>query len=711
MYATVSEPAMLPLSQPLQEGLRHHGAGRLAEAAVLYQQALESSPGDPEAFLLLGILARQARRPRQAIDLLTFAARQMPEAAHVHLNIARSWLDLGFASPQSLEEAERACRRSLALDAGNGQAWSCLASIENRRGHRDEARAAWIQALRLPRRAGRHGRTSGAGRAAYSIGILFAREGRHEDAIRVYRNGLRHAPSDARLHFACAASAASLGRRDEAISSYRRAVRLRPDFPEAFLNLGNLLYDRNDFLGSARCYARAVSLRPNYAKGWCNLGNALSALERYKAATAAYERSLSLAPETVAARHNLGNALLHEREYRRAEQCFRAALEADATSPEHHNSLGNALLQQQRTADAQSCYRRALELRPDYATAHINLANTLLYQGEHGSVTGPMMEHYRRGIELEPTNAGGQYNLSLSCLRAGLYAEGWQRHEHRWEFRELHQSRRDFRQPQWQGEPLAGATILLYAEQGLGDTLQFIRYAPLVAALGAQVILEVQPRLRRLLTGMDGIAQVLTRGEDLPAFDWHCPLMSLPLAFGTTLETIPAAVPYLRPDPALVSAAWERWPRRDDRMRVGITWAGNPSHRADHQRSLPLALFAPLGHPTHIDFYSLQYGQAAGELQHAPFPIHNASSQDKDLADTSAFISTLDLVLSIDTSIAHLTGGLGKPLWILLPHLADWRWLEGRSDSPWYPTARLFRQPVSGDWPSTVAALSAALEK
>lgn len=680
------------LSPPLQEGLRHQGAGRLTEAAVLYQQALKAEPGDPEALLLLGILARQARRPRQAVELLSVVARRMPRAAHVHLNLARAWLDLG-----SLPEADLACRQAVALDASSGAAWTLFSTIALRQGRRAEAEAARVRALKLP---------GGASGAAYSLGLLFAREGRHEDALRLYRTGLRHGPRDARLHFARAASEAELGRKDEAIVAYRRALELQPNFPEALLNLGNLLYDRGALLGAARCYAHAVTQRPEYSKGWCNLGNALSALERYKAASAAYERSLALAPATVATRHNLGNARMHERDYVGAEACFRAALEADPAVPEHHNSLGNALLQQLLTTDAQACYRRTLELRPDYATGHINLANTFLYQGEREA----MMRHYRRGVELDPENAGGQYNLALSCLRAGQFAEGWQRHEHRWEFRELHQPRRSFRQPQWKGEDLGGRTILLHAEQGLGDTLQFIRYLPLVAALGGRVVLEVQPRLRRLLTGMDDLAQVLSRGEDLPAFDLHCPLMSLPLAFGTTLETVPATVPYLRPIPGSADIAWARWPRNTSRARVGIAWAGNPSHRADHQRSLPLALFAPLARHGQIEFYSLQMGPAVRELEQSPFLIHDAGSQDRDLAETAALISTLDVVLSVDTSLAHLSGALGKRVWILLQHLSDWRWLEKRDDSPWYPTARLFRQHTNGDWASAIAEIDRALE-
>jgi hypothetical protein len=309
---------------------------------------------------------------------------------------------------------------------------------------------------------------------------------------------------------------------------------------------------------------------------------------------------------------------------------------------------------------------------------------------------------YRRGLALDPASPGGRYNLALALLREGSFREGWLLHESRWDFRELKLRRRYFPQPQWKGESLTGKTILLHAEQGLGDTLQFVRYLPLVAALGGRVVLEVQPRLFRLLQSMEGAERVLARGESLPGFDCHCPLMSLPLLFDTTPETIPAATPYLQPDASAVAAAWQLHPRHGEQLRVGLCWAGNPQYKSDEQRSTSLEHLLPLAHASGATFFSLQFGPAAAQIESVRprFPLIDACSHHKDFAETAAFAATLDLVLSVDTSVAHLAGAMGLPVWVLLPHLADWRWMEGRDDSPWYPTARLFRQSSPGGWQS-----------
>jgi tetratricopeptide (TPR) repeat protein len=688
--ADLPEAAFAPL---LREGLRHHAGGRLTEAAVCYQGAHDKNPEDPDALLLLGIVARQNRQFPAAVRLTTLAAGLRPQAAHIHLNLA-----LAYLGGRDLERAAASARESIALDPNNGKAWLCLGEIEKSRSDFKAALAAFARALQLP---------SGAARAAVALGSQLCLEKRYEEALSVFARGLAAEPANADLHFSIAAANAALGKTRQAKAAYAMALQHRPNFPEAHLSLGNLLYDTGTFLSAAASYSRAISLRPEYAKAHCNLGNALAAMGRHQQAIPCYERALALNPNTTAARNNLGNALLHRRDYVRAEECFRHALQHEPHSPEHHNSLGNALLQQHRDAEAESCYAKALALRPDYAAAHINLANTLLQLGR----TEEMKRHYQRGVELDPASAGGQYNLALLCLREGNYLEGWHRHEWRWEFREIHQTRRNFPKPQWRGLPLHGETILLHAEQGLGDTLQFVRYAPMVAARGGRVILEVQPRLQKLIEGMEGVKHVVTRGHALPEFAVHCPLMSLPLAFHTTLESIPATTPYLRVDRATVAAAWQAYPRLDERLRVGLAWSGNPRHKGDAQRSIPLEQLVPLAEAREAVFYSLQFGPAAEQIAAMPtrFPLIDASSRSKDFAETAALAATLDLVISVDTSIAHLAGAMGLPLWVMLQHLPDWRWLEERQDSPWYPTARLFRQPARGDWAALVEAVREAL--
>jgi tetratricopeptide (TPR) repeat protein len=683
------------LASAIEDGLRHQAGGRLLEAAECYRRAYTADPSDADALLLLGIVARQTGQWAAAIRLISLAAERKPHAAHIHLNLALAHLAAG-----DLDRARSSCQQSLALDPHNGRTWCCMGEIETKRANVSAALAAYTRALGLP---------TGAEKAALALGNQLCREQRYPEALAIYARGLRSAPASADLLFASGAAAAAGKRPREAKAAYLKALRIRPKFPKVLLNLGNLLYDEGDFRAGAACYARAIALRPEYGKAFCNLGNALSAMGHYAQAIGCYERALARDPEATSARHNLGNALLHRRDYRRAEACFRQVLALEPASAEHHNSLGNALLQQRRTGEAENHYSQALALKPDYAAAHINLANTLLQLGQNER----MNHHYRRGVELDSACPGGQYNLGLACLREGNYREGWQRHEARWEFRELNLPRRSFTQPQWRGKPLEGRTILLHAEQGLGDTLQFVRYVPLVAQRGGRVILEVQPRLRPLLDTIGGVASVLTRGDPLPEFATHCPLMSLPLAFDTTVETIPASIPYIRPHVEAIASAWQKFSPQNDKFRIGLCWAGNPRHKGDHQRSTTLETFAALAEVGNAVFFSLQFGPSASRI--APmqrrFPVIDACSQNKSLAETAALMATLNLILSVDTSIAHLAGAMGLPVWIMLPHLADWRWLEQRRDSPWYPTARLFRQPAPDGWSSLIEEVRAALSE
>ena len=680
-----SAPAAF-VSSAVRQGLLHHRAGRLCEAAKCYQQAHQENASDADALVLLGILALRAGRPEAAVRLTELAVRARPQHAGFRSSLAQAWLAAG-----NPDAAEQCCRRVLEQLPASAVGWCCLGEVEAARGNDERAEQAWRRAL-----------TCGGSpaRAARALGHLLCRQGKFEEASQVYRAGLEKAPDDATLHFALAAALAACGqRREEAKAAYREALRLRPEFPEALLNLGNLYYDEQQFMQAALCCHKALELRPGYAKAWCNLGNALQMLGGVEGATRCYERTLAIAPETTAAWHNLGNAWAARRDFRKAEDCFRRALAAEGR-PGDHNSLGNALFQQRRNEEAAACYRRALELNPGYAAAHTNLANVLMREGQRAQ----MFAHYERALEMNANSAGGHYNLALAYLREGRYPEGWREQEWRWDFRELRLRRRAFAAPQWRGEPLHGETILLHAEQGLGDTLQFVRYAPLVAERGGRVVLEVQPRLKRLLGNLPGVTRVLAHCEALPEFAWHCPLMSLPLAFGTEVDSIPAKTPYIRADCEDAAAAWRRWPGAG--LRVGIAWAGNPQHRSNEQRSMPLRSLLPLARIGGVSWFSLQVGPAAAETRTIPgdFALTDACSANRDMADTAALAATLDLVISVDTSVAHLAGAMGIPTWVMLPYLADWRWMDEREDSPWYPTARLFRQTVGGDWSGPVEA-------
>jgi tetratricopeptide (TPR) repeat protein len=675
-------------SLALREGLALHRAGRLQEAAKSYQQAHREDSRDADALLLLGILARQTGRNEAAVGLIAAAVELRPDNAGFHAALAQAQ-----AAHGNRAAAELSCRRALELDPNLALAWRCLGSLAAERDDAEQARSAWQTAARLDTRSAW---------AERSLGHWLCRQQHFGEAAEVYRAGLRKTPKDAGLHYALGAALAAAGHRDEAAVAYREALRLRPNFPEVLLNLGNLHYDAGEFAAAAVCCRKALALRTTYAKAWCNLGNALQMLGGAREATRCYERTLALSPSTVAAQHNLGNAWMAQRNFVKAEECFRRTLAADDKRAEHHNSLGNALVQQQKNVEAEACYRKALDLDPACSAAHTNLANVLL----RGSDRDEMIRHYERALDLDPTSAGGHYNLALAYLRQGRYREGWVHHEYRWDFRELKLHRKKLAAPQWKGEPLHGETILLHAEQGLGDTLQFVRYAPLVAERGGRVIIEVQPRLARLLRSLPGVTQVVSRGDPLPEFAWHCPLMSLPLAFGTAIDTIPLPIPYVQPEATETAEALHRW--GGEGLRVGVVWAGNPQHRSDEQRSMPLRALLPLADVPGTHWISLQKGPAC--MQMGPlarqFPLQDASSACRDFAETAALAATLDLVISVDTSVAHLAGTMGLPVWVALPRLADWRWMDESEGCPWYPTARLFRQTADGDWTAPVQRIA-----
>ena len=678
----ISNPSAL-----LAEGLKRHAAGNLGAAARCYQQALQQSPRNSDALLLLGIVARQAQQHEQAIALTKAAIEQRP-APHYFLNLAHAHRCAG-----DIAEAEKAYRKALALAPADAATHCWLAEILLEIGSYDAARRCCEDALTLQ---------PNFARAHHSLGNILSRQGDLSAAAASYRRAVALDSHRAEFHFGLGYTLHRLGQSRGARDAFITALKLRPNFAEAHLNLGNLYYSRGLFPAAAAHYQSALRVRPGYAKACNNLGNALSRLNRITEAVACYRRALSLKPDSAAAYHGLGNALAERKEWTQALQCLQRAIELNPVSADIHNSLGNLHYSWKNMEEAALHYRHAIEIDSSYARTHVNLGNALLALGRHAQARSM----YERGLALDPASPGALYNLALARLRNGEFARGWREYESRWIFEELRLRRRNLRAPLWRGEPLNGKTILLHAEQGLGEAIQFARFVPLVAARGGRVILEVQPPLLRLLQSLPGVERVIPRGEVLPSFDRHCPLMSLPLAFGTTPETIPSPEGYLsaEPDPQCVAPS--------ENLRIGIAWAGNLQHKGDATRSMPLECLAPLAGVPGLSLISLQKG--AGIEQLAPLkerlPIHDAASAHVDMLETARLIRTLDLVLSVDTSIAHLAGAMAKPVWIMLPWVADWRWMEQRDNSPWYRSVRLFRQSAAGDWASVADQIAAALQ-
>jgi tetratricopeptide (TPR) repeat protein len=507
--------------------------------------------------------------------------------------------------------------------------------------------------------------------ALHLLGLIAQQAGQYQIAVQLIQAAIQHNPRFADYHYNLGNTYLLQGNLPAAAASYRRTTTLDPGHAEAHYNLGIVLKDQSEFAPAAEAFRRALLAKPDYPEALNNLGTMLQELDDFSAAGDALRRAIALKPDLAEAHSNLG---------------------------------GNFWLQGDLAGAVDSC-RHAVALKPELADAHCHLGHVLYDQGDLGAA----LECYQRAATLKPDSGEFLYYAGLVHLLRGDFSAGWQDYEYRWHTRTLCKAQRKFAQPLWHGEPLNGARILLHAEQGLGDAIQFVRYAPLVTARGGRVTLEVQPQLRRLIAGMQGEAQVLSHGDPLPNFRWQCPLMSLPLAFKTELATVPASVPYLRAD----VAERETWSPRlqGSGLRVGVAWAGNPGHSRDRTRSIPLVDLAPVIAVEGTRFYSLQKGEAATRIRELPsgLMVTDLDPELRDFADTAAVVANLDLVISVDTAVAHLAGALGKPVWVLLHHTPDWRWLLGREDSPWYPTARLFRQPAPGDWASVIVRVAAEL--
>lgn len=513
--------------------------------------------------------------------------------------------------------------------------------------------------------------------ALYVLGMAAFKTGRFELAVRMIGRAIAVNDRQPFFHANLGNALQAQGKTDEAVVSLERALAINPNHVEACFNLGNIYFVQKKYDEAAACFKRAVGARPEYADAWCNLGNVLKTQRKLDESVDSYEHALALLPD----------------------------------HPDLYCNLGDALHLRGNLEEAVTCFKRTMALNPDHSKACNCLGNAYFDKG----MLKESVAHCARAVELSPEFYDAQMNVSLLQLLQGEYLSGWRNYEVRWKVYPARQVDR----PLWQGaaapdgpaSPAAriqGRRILLHTEQGLGDSIQFLRYVPLVHAAGGTVVLDVPPRLRRLAAQLPGVAALVTTGDPLPPFDCHCPLMSLPQAFATTLDTIPARVPYLAaPAEALQAAATLPW--HEGVMRIGLTWTGNPSHPKNWSRTIPLALLEPLFKLDGAHFFSLQMGPAVAELAAAKADITDLAPVTGDMADTAAQMAHLDLILTVDTSIAHLAGALGKPTWLLLPALPDWRWLLDREDSPWYPTVRLFRQPKAGDWQSVVETLQRAL--
>jgi len=499
------------------------------------------------------------------------------------------------------------------------------------------------------------------------------------------------------------------GNAQQAAALYQQILQARPDHFDALNMFARLMIECGRGADALQLIEQALRVNPASAMAWTNRGHILNSMRHLEEALANYDHALILNPDMVETHFNRGVVLREMNRIEEAVASYDRALKLRRNNPDAWNNRGEALMVLGRHEEALASYDKALKRNPGFPEALYNRGNVLRALGRYKEA----LTCWERAQRLKPDYANAYYNEALCHLLLGDYEQGWEKYEWRWQAL-LKEHRRDFSQPLWLGqEDISGKTILLHAEQGFGDTIQFCRYAQHVAALGATVLLETQPSLVTLMRTLEGPSNVLAKGAPLPEFDFHTPLLSLPLACKSTLGTsIPAHIPYLTVPPGSMEK-WSNESGDDNRLRVGLAWSGSATHLNDRNRSIPLAQLSPLLKNQQATFISLQKDiRDYDQPQLAEFPqLSHYSERLQDFADTAALIVTLDLVITVDTSVAHLAGALGKNVWIMLPHDPDWRWLLDTTDSPWYPTAKLYRQPAAANWDRVIQNITEDLNR
>lgn len=670
--------------------------GQATEAAAELRGVLRERPEYPGAAKHLAIAAARLGRSEEVIDALRQALRANPSDADIHND-----LGIFLARVGRHEDAAVCYREALRIRPEFADAHNNLGNALRNRGRLEEAIACFREALRIrPNYPEAHN----------NLAIALKYSGKYEEAIACYQEALRLRPAYAEAHHNLALALAERGRLEPAVVCYQQAVRLKPDYAEAYANLANALSDLGRNTEAADACRRALKLRPDDARLHKNLGIALARQDRLDEAIGAYREALKLRPDFPEAYNDMAITLSRQGKFGEAIACYESALKCRPDYAEARNNLGNALRSVGRFQEAVEQYQHAIRIKPDYADAHNNLGIAFAEVARFDEAVAS----YTRCLSMRPNHVDAHMNRALTWLRMGELPQGWAEYEWRWKKRSV--STRPLIQPQWNGVPPAGRRILLLPEQGLGDTIQFVRYARILKERGATVFLECPERLMKLLARTPGIDKLIPQGQPLPDYDMYAPLLTLPGLLGTTLEAIPSEVPYIEPDPELLKQ-WQGELSGISEFRVGINWQGNPKYAGDRHRSIPLAHFAPLAKVAGVRLISIQKNHGSEQLP-AFASEHHVLDLGKRLdestgpfMDTAAVLKSLDLFITSDTSVVHLAGALGVPVWMALSTTPDWRWLTARDDNPWYPTMRIFRQDHFMEWGPVFERMAVELKR
>jgi len=674
------------LQATFNQAIALHQRGQLAQAKALYENILAKQPQHYQSLHLLGLVAAQSGRFPEAVELIGKAIALFPNNADFYMNRGNALKALGQVQAavehydkaialkpdyadafsnravalQELRQYAAAIAsydKAISLRPDHAHAYSNRAVALLELGQLEAALASCDQAIAIK---------SDLAEAHFGRGNVLMAQGHYEAAAQSYAKAAAARPSYAEAHFRRGAALQALNQLDAAMASYDQAIAVRPDYAEAYYNRGVAQFELLQWAAAVDSYDKAIERHPAFALALCNRGIALQALKQLDGAVASFDQAIALEPDNADFHANRAIALFRMQRIDDAIAGYDAAICLDASHVKAHINRGIALLAQKNVAEALASYDKAISLQPDYA-------ETYFYK-------------------------------SLALLLSGDYARGWELYPWLWKTQAQAPKLRHFPQPSWTGEePLQDKTVLVHSEQGFGDMLEFCRYCKLLAERGARVVLEVPNALMGLLSGLDGVAELVAKGSPLPAFDYHCLLMALPVLFKTELHTIPGEPGYVRSSAAKVQEWSERLGSKTQ-PRVGIVWSGNVEQVNDYNRSMSLATFAAQL-PDGYEYVCLQKEVRDSDRQTLEQLPHIRYFADglKDFSDTAALCDLVDLVISVDTSVAHLSGAMGRPTWVLLTYVPDWRWLLEGEDCPWYRTAKLIRQSSDGDWDGVLA--------
>jgi tetratricopeptide (TPR) repeat protein len=651
------------ISEAFAAAVKYHQAGQLDDAQKAYQRILAINPDHHETLHLLGTIFHQTGDNHTATNLISAAIRHNPQNASYYIS---------------------------------------LGDTLKARGQQNQSIVCYQQAIKA---------NPDALEAYIRLGSIHHGQRNFNAAIDYFIKAAQIKPDVAEVHYCIGLSYQAVDQLDHAIESYERAIQLKPDDAEFHHQKGKAYRAKGDLEKTLLCFQQATRLKPDFAEPYFHMGDTLCFLGQMEAGIENYRKALQCRPDMLEAYNNLGNALKAQGNLEAAVVNYRQVVRLKPDLAEAYYNLGSTLRLKEEFDNAITHLRRALELKPQYAEAYNNLGLVFKNMGDIGQAT----EYFSQALRIKPDMAEAHWNRSFMYLLNEKFEDGWQDYD--WRFRQVRWKTlypHPYSGPRWDGSPSAGKTLFVHDEQGLGDTLQFVRYLPMAKTRCATLIFETRKSLIPLLKGFPGIDQIVSRSSSPhPDKNWdvYIPLLSLPKVFGSTLETIPNQVPYLYAD----TQKTEYWRHRltGDGFKVGIVWAGRPMHTNDHNRSCALRQFLPCAEIPGIQLIGLQKGAAAAQAAELPPKMNfvNFDEELQDFSDTAGLIENLDLVISVDTAVAHLAGAMGKPVWVLLPVIPDWRWMMDREDSPWYPSMRLFRQKKRGDWESVFLRLKMELRR